>query len=158
MRSQINHITKRKFLSCFKAAFDVSITTKNILGGFRGARLAPFNTEAVISKLNVRLRTPLLPPVSDAPWQSQTPNNTLEFRSQSKLIRERIQRYVDSSPTSIVDALGKLSKGAQRMAHSVVLMRNQVVELQAANKAATRRKSHKRKRVQREGTIIVEEG
>jgi hypothetical protein len=44
------------------------------------------------------------------------------------------------------------------MAHSLVLMRNQVAELQAANKAATQRKLYKRKRIQREGTLIVEEG
>jgi hypothetical protein len=35
---------------------------------------------------------------------------------------------------------------------------NQVAEVQAANKAATRRKLYQRKRVQREGTLIVEEG
>jgi hypothetical protein len=58
----------------------------------------------------------------------------------------------------MVDALEKLSKGAERMAHSLVLMRSQVAELQAANKAATRRKLHERKRVQKEGTLTVEEG
>jgi cytochrome c2 len=42
--------------------------------------------------------------------------------------------------------------------HSAVLLRNQVAELQAANKAATRRKSHKRKRVQKKGTLTIEEG
>jgi hypothetical protein len=58
----------------------------------------------------------------------------------------------------MVDALEKLSKGAERMAHSLVLIRSQVAELQAANKAATQRKSHERKRVQKEGTLTVEEG
>jgi hypothetical protein len=58
----------------------------------------------------------------------------------------------------MVDALEKLSKGAEQMAHSLVLMRNQVAELQAANKATTQRKLHKRKRVRREGTLTVEEG
>jgi hypothetical protein len=158
MRSQINHITKLEFLPCFKAAFTASITTNNVLGGFKGAGLAPFDPEAVISKLDVRLRTPSPPPVDNAPWQSRTPSNTVEFGSQSRLVRERIQRHVDSSPTSMVDALEKLSKGAECMAHSLVLMRSQVAELQAANKAATRRKSHKRKRVQKEGTLTVEEG
>jgi hypothetical protein len=119
MRSQINHITKLEFLPCFKAAFNALITTNNSLGGFRGAGLAPFDPEAVISKFDVRLRTPSLPPVCNAPWQSQTPSNTLKFRSQSKLIRERIQHHVDSSPSLIVNALEKLSKGAERMAHSL---------------------------------------
>ena len=43
-------------------------------------------------------------------------------------------------------------------AHQLVLVRNQVAELQAANEAATRRKSHKRKRIQQEGTLVVDEG
>jgi hypothetical protein len=55
MRSQINYIIKLEFLLCFKAAFNALITTNNILGEFRGAGLAPFNPEAVISKLNVQL-------------------------------------------------------------------------------------------------------
>ena len=91
-------------------------------------------------------------------WHSQTPTNTLEFGSQSKLVRERIQRHGSSSPSSIVDALDQLTKGAEMMAHSLVLVRNQVAELQAANEAATRRKSHKRKRIQQDGTLIVSEG
>jgi hypothetical protein len=124
MRSQINYITKLEFLPCFKAAFTASITTNNVLGGFKGAGLAPFDPKAVISKLNVRLRTLSPPPVNNAPWQLRTLSNTVEFGLQSRLVRERIQRHVDSSPTSIVDALKKLSKGAECIAHSLVLMRS----------------------------------
>ena len=40
----------------------------------------------------------------------------------------------------------------------MVLMTKRNAELQAATKAATRRKSHKRKRVQKEGTLTVKEG
>lgn len=158
MRSHINHITKLEFLPCFIAAFNPAITKSNILGGFRGAGLVPHDPEAVISKLDVRLCTPPLPTVEDRPWQSQTPKNTLEFGSQSTLLKERIRRRLDSSPTSMVDALEKFTKGAEMMAHSMVLMQKRNLELQAANKAATRRKSHKRKRVQREGILTVDAG
>jgi hypothetical protein len=158
MRNKITRISKLEFLPCFKAAFDESITESNIWGGFRGAGLVPFNPEAVISKLEVCLCTPPLPTVDESTWHSETRSNTLEFRSQLKLIRERIQRHGDSSPTSMIDALNWLTKGAEMMAHSLVLVRNQVAELQAANEAATRRKSHKRKRIQREGTLTVSEG
>jgi hypothetical protein len=109
----------------------------------------------VISKLEVRLCTPPLPTVVKSTWHSQTPSNTLEFGSQSKLIRERIQQHGDSSPTSMVDALDQLTKGAEMMAHSLVLMRNQVAKLQAADEATTRRKSHNRKQIQKEGTLTV---
>ncbi len=58
----------------------------------------------------------------------------------------------------MVEALEKFTKGAEMMAHSMVLMTKRNAELQAANEAATRRKSHKRKRIQREGVLTVEEG
>ena len=68
MRNKITYITKTEFLPCFIAAYNASITKSNILGGFRGAGLVPFNPEAVVSTLNVRLRTPPLPTVEDSPW------------------------------------------------------------------------------------------
>jgi hypothetical protein len=58
----------------------------------------------------------------------------------------------------MVEAVEKLAKGAEMMAHSLVLMSNQVKELQAANEAASRRKARKRKRIQAEGTLTAEEG
>ncbi|KAH5464617.1 hypothetical protein HBI28_238220 [Parastagonospora nodorum] len=140
MRNRITHITKLEFLLCFKRAFDAAITSSNIQGGFRGAGLVPFDSERVILALDVRIRTPPLPTVEDRPWQSQTPSNTLELGSQSTL------------------AFEKVSKGAAIIAHKLVLAQKEIAELRAANKAATRRKSHKRKRVQEEGTLTVEDG
>jgi hypothetical protein len=65
MRNKITYITKLEFLPCFKGAFDATITKANIQEGFQGAGLVPFNPETMISKLNVRLRTPPLPTVED---------------------------------------------------------------------------------------------
>jgi hypothetical protein len=67
MRNKITYITKTEFLPCFIAAQNVLITKSNILEGFRGASLVPFNLDAVISMLDVRLRTPPLPTVEDGP-------------------------------------------------------------------------------------------
>jgi L-lactate utilization protein LutC len=107
----------------------------------------------------VKLRTPSPQlPTNNEPWQSQTPSNTLELRSQSTLVKTRIQRHVDSLPTSIVKAFKKVSKGAAIIAHKLVLAQLEIAKLQAANKAALRRKLHKRKQIQKEGTLVVEEG
>ena len=81
MRNKITRITKLEFLLCFKAAFNALITESNILGGFRGAGLVPFNLEAVIARLKVQLYTLLLPTVDNSTWESRTPSNTLEFGS-----------------------------------------------------------------------------
>ena len=74
------------------------------------------------------------------------------------LVKTRIQRYADSLPTSIVKAFKKVLKGAAIIAHKLVLAQQEIAELRAANEAASRRKSHKRKRIQNEGTLVVEEG
>jgi hypothetical protein len=120
--------------------------------------LVPFDPERVITALDVRLRTlsPLLP--SNEPWQSQTLSNTLELGLQSTLVKAKIQRHVDSSPTSMVEPFEKVSKGAAIIAHKLVLAQKEIAELRAANEAATRLKSHKRKWVQAEGSLIVKDG
>ena len=112
MRNHITHITKIEFLPCFIGAFKAAITRDNILRGFRGAGLVPLDLDAVISKLDVRLRTPPEGTISESTWQSQTPSNTLELGSQSTLVKQRIQRHLDSSPTSMVEAFEKMAKGA----------------------------------------------
>jgi hypothetical protein len=159
MRNRITHISKSEFLPCFKRAFNAAITASNIQGGFRGAGLVPFDPERVIIGLDVQLRTPSPPlSINNELWQSQTPSNTLELGSQSTLVKARIQRHVDSSPTSMVEAFEKVSKGAAIIAHKLVLAQREIAELRAANEAATRRKLYKRKRVQVEGTLTVDEG
>jgi hypothetical protein len=61
VRSRIHYISKETFLPAFKSTFEKIFTLANIRAGFRGAGLAPHNLEAVLLKLNVRLRT-LTPP------------------------------------------------------------------------------------------------
>jgi len=61
IRMYINHISKLEFLCSFREAFFASITEKNIQGGFTGASLIPFDLERVLSKLDIKLRTPIPP-------------------------------------------------------------------------------------------------
>ena len=63
MKMYINHVSKLEFLYGFREAFFASITERNIQGGFAGAGLVPFDPERVLSKLDVKLRTPI-PPTS----------------------------------------------------------------------------------------------
>ena len=54
----INYISKLEFLYTFHEAFFASITERNIQGSFTGASLIPYDLERVLSKLDVKLRTP----------------------------------------------------------------------------------------------------
>ncbi|KAG6978126.1 hypothetical protein FocnCong_v021601 [Fusarium oxysporum f. sp. conglutinans] len=101
IRCSITHISKTEFFPAFYAAFQATFTESNIRGGFKGAGLAPFNPENVISKLDVQLRTPTPPEEvaeSSTPWTSRTPKTPLEAQSQSEYLQKRIRRHKSSSP------------------------------------------------------------
>src|SRR6478752_2452280 len=108
IKRSVTHVSKTEFFPAFYAAFQKTMTKSNIKGGFRGAGLAPFNPEVVISKLDVQLRTPT--PVEEVAqqaqaWTSRTPVTVLEAGSQSEYLRGRIRRHHSSSPESILEAL-----------------------------------------------------
>jgi hypothetical protein len=57
-RRSITHIAKPNFLIAFKTAYLKTFIAEGIKGAFRGAGLVPYDPDAVISRLDVRLRTP----------------------------------------------------------------------------------------------------
>ena len=58
----------------------------------------------------------------------------------------------------MVEAFEKLAKAAAVIAHKLVLAQKENAELWAANEAATQPKLRKRKRVQQEGLLTIDEG
>jgi hypothetical protein len=158
MRCYINYITKLEFLLAFKAAFYKAFTASNICLGFRATRLVPFNLDAVLLELNVVVRTPSPPALPEPTWVDQTPTNTRELDAQSSLLRARIQRHHSSSPASILESLGRLTKGTKMVMHTAALLKAQVADLKEANQAATKRKARKRKRIQKHGSLTGAEG
>jgi hypothetical protein len=91
MKAGTSHITKEDFLPAFSAAFRDAMTEKNIQGGFRGAGLMPHNPEAVLSKLDVKLKTPTPPgrltgyPNSGLPKRPQPPQKLIRRPDLSKV-------------------------------------------------------------------------
>jgi len=160
MRMNITHISKLEFLCGFREAFFASITEKNIQGGFAGAGLIPYDPERVISKLDVRIRTPTPPassPTTALPWVSQTPHNPREATSQSALIKSRISNHQGSSPTSMLAAMDQFTKGAMGIMHEVALLRAEVSSLRKANEELSKRRRAKKTRVRLGGSLTVQE-
>ncbi|KAJ0126560.1 Uncharacterized protein HZ326_30333 [Fusarium oxysporum f. sp. albedinis] len=161
MRAGTTHITKEDFFPAFLAAFQESMTEKNIRGGFRGAGLVPLDPESVISRLDVKLRTPT--PVEGvdelpAPWVSQTPHNPAEASSQSEFIKNRISRHQGSSPTSILHAVDQFAKGTQGIMHQMALLRSENQILRQENEILSRRRRAKKKRLREGGSLTLAEG
>jgi hypothetical protein len=62
----INHITKVEFFQAFYNAYKKAMTKNNITRDFQSAGLIPFKSEAVLSKLDVKLQTLLSTGLSDS--------------------------------------------------------------------------------------------
>ena len=144
--STITHIIKDEFLIAFKAAYFKTITADNVKAGFRGAGLIPHNPEAIISKLDIKLRTPtpLLPNTNEELWTSQTPSNPKDALSQSKLVKDRITKRKSSSPTPILAASSSIAKGLEVLAHTVTLWEAENRTFRGGNKAVSKRRRAKK--------------
>jgi hypothetical protein len=159
IKAHINHITKVEFFLAFHAAYKRSITTQNAQAGFRGAGLVPFNPQAVISKLDVRLRTPTptRPSADTDPWVSQTPHNPTDALLQTTLVKNRIARHQGSSPTPIFETVAALAKGTELLAHEITLLSAEVRTLRKANEALSKRRRAKKTRVRQGGPLTIED-
>jgi hypothetical protein len=58
MRISLTRISKENFFPAFKNAFFEVFSQANVQSGFRKASLIPCNPETVITKLDIKLRTP----------------------------------------------------------------------------------------------------
>ena len=120
----------------------------------------PFDPQAVLSKLDVKLRTPTPPRASSTdidPWVSQTPSNSTEALLQTTLVRNQIACHQGSSPTPLFETVAALAKGTERMAHEMTLLSAEVRTLRAANEALSKRRRAKKARVRQGGALTIED-
>lgn len=162
MRAGTSHITKEDFfLTFFFAAFQEPMTAKNIQGGFRGAGLIPHNPEAVLSRLDVKLKTPTPPgtPCGEPePWTSKTPTNPVEASSQTDFIKGRVSRHQGSSPTPILEAIDQFAKGTWGVMHQIALLKSENQILRDENDTLSRRRRAKKTRLRQGGSMTLGEG
>jgi hypothetical protein len=153
IRYHINYITKREFLPAFMTAYKQSFTSGNICSAFRGAGLVSLQPDVVLSKLDVQLRKPTPEALPGAVWEAKTPSNVHELEAQSTLLRDHVQLHKSTSPTSIIQVISQLKKGAEVIMLLAELMHDRVASLERANEAVTKRRQHGRKRIQKRGTL-----
>jgi hypothetical protein len=157
----MTHVSKSEFSPAFYAVYQATMTENNIKRGFRGAGPIPLDPESIISKLDVKLRTPT--PVEEeaslpGPWASKTPKTVLEASSQSEYIARRIRRHQNSSPASILEALKSFSKGTKAIMHEMALLKSAMQIHRQSNETLSQRRRAKRMRLQNRGKMTVEEG
>jgi hypothetical protein len=150
MRMQITHITKDDFFPAYVQAFYAAITEKNIKSGFRASGLVPHNPDEVISRLDIKSKTPTPPnsrPGTASSLPIQTPNTAYDADRQSALIKNKISRHQNSSPSHMYDIIDAQARGISKMAHELVLLRAELKDVQAANELLSKRRRAKRVRI-----------
>ena len=160
MRGGQTYIAKEDFFPAFQVAFKDSITASNIQGGFKGAGLSPFNPQRVLEALPPCAATPS--PSNSRPntaytWHPQTPRNATQASQQSIFIKNRISSHQGSSPSYIIDAVNQFTKGSVAIMHEVALLRSRIHELEETNDRLSKRRKTKKTRLQKGGSLSVEE-
>jgi hypothetical protein len=151
--SYIHHIDKKAFLATFGPVFDKAFSKDNILSSFRATGLVPHNPEVVLSKPEVKPRTPTPPALEPTLWQPKTPSNAWEIEAQTTLLIRRIRDHKSSSPNSIIKMVLQVKKGSTLKVHSHTLLEARIASLEEANQAASERRKRKKKRIQKGGTL-----
>jgi hypothetical protein len=118
----------------------------------------PLDPDPVVSKLDVRLHTPPQVAQVEAPWVPKTPSNVREIKAHSTLIRERIRRHKSSSPASVFEKVDQLEKAAITSELKIEFLTQRVTRLEHSNEVVTKRRSRKKRRLQKGGTLTKGQG
>lgn len=89
---------KKVFIATFAKGFKLAFVKTNIQLSFTATGLVPNDLLAVLSKLEVKPRTPTPPLPGTTQWSPKISSNAAEIENHSTLLRDRIERHQSSSP------------------------------------------------------------
>jgi hypothetical protein len=89
-------------------------------------------------------------------WEPKTTRNVLETQSQSTYLKDRIIRHQNSSPTSLLQSIDQVAKGAANAIHELTLLREENAALCKENDLLSRRRRMKKRQLQEGGVLTVE--
>ncbi|KAL2008985.1 hypothetical protein VTN00DRAFT_7179 [Thermoascus crustaceus] len=95
------------------------------------------------------------PSSSHGPWVAKTPHSTAEVQKQMQLIKELIDRHSQSSPNQ---AIIQLAKACESTMHEVLMLRQQMEELRAANQHQKRKREAPRSFIATGGILAGAQG
>ena len=127
-----NHIDKLDFLEAFKPARAAALNLSNICSGFAAAGLVPFNPERVLSRLQLKLRTPT-PPASETAIAAtpKTPYTVAQLAQEYTTIKGLLKRRSKSPLSPTERALKRVVKGCQMAIYNAALLAGEIKDLQA---------------------------
>ena len=150
-RCNINHIDKLDFLAAFPKARTEAFRPAIIQNAFAAAGLVPYDPGRVISKLDVRLRTPTplgsRPSSQSSAWSPKTPANLKQLNRQASSIKLLLKQRSRSPPTPTNRAIDQLLKGYQLSLHTNAILLQENRDLRAENETKKQKRQRTSKRI-----------
>ena len=153
----IIYISKEDFLSVFITVFCIAITELNIRLGFYTIELILYDSEYIISQLDIRLCMPTPALTLSTIWKPKILHNIFKLQSQSIYLKDRIVQYQNSLSTKILKSLDQAIKGATNTIYKLTLLQKKVIKLCKANNLLSQCRYIKKRYIQEGGILIVED-
>ena len=157
MRLRINHIDKLDFLEAYPSARIEAFKPETIKNSFSAAGLVPFSPDRVLSKLNIRLRTPTPPSSQGSDWDPKTPSNYIQLQKQAMSIKALLRSRSRSPPSPLNSAINQVLKACQITMQSAALLEKEVSDLRAANEKQKQKRTRSRRQIPAEEGLSVQE-
>jgi hypothetical protein len=156
-RARINHIDKLDFLEAYPSARIEAFKSETINNSFAAAGLMPYSPDRVISKLDIRLRTPTPPSSRGSEWDPKTPSNYVQLQKQASSIKALLKQRSQSPPSPLNSAINQVLKACQITMQSAALLEKEVSELRAANETKKRKRTRSKRQIaSEEGLSVLE--
>jgi hypothetical protein len=157
MRARINHVDKLDFLEAYPIARIEAFKSETIRNSFAAAGLVPYDPDRVISKLDIRLRTPTPPSSQGSEWSPKTPSNYIQLQKQASSIKALLKQRSKSPPSPLNSAINQVLKACQITMQSAAILEKEVSDLRAANETKKRKKSRSARQIpSEEGLSVLE--
>ena len=157
MRLGINHIDKLDFLEAYPHARIEAFKSNTIKNSFTAAGLVPFDPDRVLSKLNIRLRTPTPPGSRGSDGEPKTPLNYMQLQKQSSSIKALLRTRSRSPPSPLNTAINQILKACQIGMQSAAILEKEVSELRALNVKQKQKRTRSKRQIPHDGGLLVEE-
>jgi hypothetical protein len=117
----------------------------------------PYDPDRVISKLDIRLRTPTPPSSRGSEWEPKTPSNYVQLQKQASSIKALLKQRSKSPPSPLNSAINQVLKACQITMQSAALLEKEVSELRAANETKKRKRTRSKRQIaSEEGLSVLE--
>lgn len=157
MRLDFNHIDKFDFLRAYSEARTTTFKQDTIKNAFATADLISFDSERVLSQLNVQLKTS----TSSASWFTNSDLKTSyifkQLKKQTTTVKQLLRSRTQSSSSSVKTVLNQLIKSCEMIISNAALLAKENQNLRASHEKQLQKRKRSDRQISRTKSLSVQE-